>query len=251
MTTEVLDGNKVASQAPATVDAQAFAQAMARELAATLKQDSTPAQKADEIGEVISALKARGLEDSEIESHISTALGVTKKAERETDEKIKKATGQFLQYQTEKELTSAVRRITKSYTKDDDLLSEVSSTIRDHIKNEFLNGSSAEIVTARNLFLNKGELDEDVLDDIAGRKIDKIEKARAGKKAAAVPTISSSDTPSRPGSESEDSKVSDPRDGLMEVQRSIYDASLSQFKRTMKPEEAQKQALIAAKRSPK
>jgi hypothetical protein len=248
MATEVLDGNQAATQAPATVDAQAFAQAMARELAVTLKQTASPAQKADEIGEVISALKARGMEDSDIEAHISTALGVTKKAERETDEKIKAATGQFLQYQTEKELTTAVRRITKSYTKDDDLLSEVSGTIRDHIKNEFMNGSTAEIVTARNLFLNKGELDEDVLDDIASRKIDKIEKARAGKKTAATPTLSNSDTPSRPGAEADTSKVSDPREGLMEVQRSIYDATLSQFKRTMKPEEAQKQALIAAQR---
>jgi len=248
MPAEVLDGNKVVTQAPATVDAQAFAQAMARELATTLQRESTPAQKADEIGEVISALKARGLEDSEIESHISTALGVTKKAERETDEKIKKATGQFLQYTSEKELTSAVRRITKSYTKDDDLLSEVSSTIRDHIKNEFMNGSTAEIVTARNLFLNKGELDEDVLDDIAARKIEKIEKARVGKKTTAAPTIPSSDTPSRPGSESDSSQVSDPRDGLSQIQTSVYDASFSQFKRTMKPEEAQKQALIAAQR---
>jgi hypothetical protein len=74
MSTDVLDGNKVATQAPATVDAQAFAQAMVRELAANLKQDSTPAQKADEIGEVISALKARGLEDSDIESHISSYI---------------------------------------------------------------------------------------------------------------------------------------------------------------------------------
>ncbi len=250
MPTEVLDGNQVTTQpAPATVDAQAFAQAMARELASSLNQNqnATPKQQADEIGEVVAALRQSGLEDSDIQAHISTALGVAKKAERQTQEEIKKAAGQYVADRNNRELSSAIGRAVRSYTKDDELLQEVSEAIRNHVRNEFLNGSSASVLTARSKFINGGELDEDIIDDIAAKKIEAIEKKRSGKKGAATPTITPSDV-TRPNADADKSAVTSPEDDMSEIQRTVYQASLSQFKRTMTSEEAQKQALVAANR---
>jgi len=250
MPTEILDGNQTTTaptSAPAQVNAQEFGQALARELAQNLKQAPTQEQKVDEINEVVAALKAAGLEDSDIQAHISTALGVSKKGERLIEEKIKATTTQFLQYQNEKELTSAIRRITRSYSKDDELIGEVSDAVRTFVRNEFLNGSTADVISARNKFFTTGDLDEDVLDDIVAKKVERIHAKGTGKKGTAAPSVKPSDTTTRPTDD--EKRAVNVEDDMTEIQRGIYNS----FKSTMRhafgtPEELDKHALAAANR---
>jgi ribosomal protein L21E len=233
------------------VDAQEFAKAMARELAGTLKQTESPKEQANEIAEVVAQLKAAGVEDSDIQAHISTALGIDKKVTRLLDEKTKETTTKFLQHMQQKELTSSVSRVLRSYSKDDELITEAAPAIREKAMSEFLNGSAASIVTARNKFFNSGEVDEDVLDEIISRQVKRFDQAvekRTGKKKDATPTLKPSDTTARPATEG-DVSTFDIKNATA-LQEQVYNSHLSQLLRTpgMKREDAIEKAKAAASR---
>jgi hypothetical protein len=250
MTAEVLDGNTTTTAAP-QVNAQEFGQAFAREFVQTFKQATTKEEKIDEINEVVAALKAGGRTDEEIQGFITTALGVEKKNQRVMKEEIDKTKGQFLQYQNEKELSSALRRITKSYSKDDELISEVAGAIRDHAKSEFLNSSNADIAVARSKFFSTGDLDEDILEDLVAKKVERIHEKGSGKKGTAAPSVKPSDTATRPPQSGEDRNTVSSRDDMNEVERSVYDAYKSTMRHALSPEDLEKQALIAANQATK
>lgn len=253
MPTELVEGNpsSEATAGGATVDAQAFGQAMARELASFLKQDSPKAEKVDEINNAVMALRARGLEDNDIQAYITTAIAATEKSKRELEEKTKETTTKFLQYQTGRELDSAISRITRSYSKDDELVSEVASSLRQYAKEQFLNGTTTDIVNSRNRFLNGGELDEEVLDDIIAKKIQRIHEKSKGSKNSGTPSGVKNDTPPQP--DKEDNKNQMSADGMSELQRTVYNSHKSTLRNHYgnSPEglaELEKAALAAAAR---
>jgi hypothetical protein len=250
MPAEVLDGNATTVAAP-QVNAQEFGQAFAREFASAFKQSTTKEEKIDEINEVVAALKAGGRSDEEIQGFITTALGVEKKNSRILKEKIDETKGQFLQYQNEKELASAIRRITKSYSKDDDLISEVSGSIRDFVRSEFINSSNAEIAVARSKFYASGDLDEDIIEDLIAKKVERIHEKSSGKKGTAAPSVKPSDMASRPPQNGEDRNAVSSRDDMNEIERSVYDAYKSTMRHTLSPEDLEKHAVIAANQATK
>lgn len=246
MTTELIDANTTQ-----TIDHDAIGQSVANHLAPILKSNAPQEQKVDEINELVAALKAANVPDEDIQAHISTALGLDKKVTRLLKETEDSATKKLLQHMHQKELTSAVSRITRSYTKEDDLLAEIAPAIREKVTNEFINGTSSSIVSARNKFINGGELDEDILDTIAASYIEKIDQKRNGKKGTATASIKPSDTASRPADDAT-SNVARKREDMSDWQRDIYDSVRStRIKSGWTADAAEKSAQQAALRMKK
>lgn len=233
MPTEVIDANNPQTPvpAPALLDAEAFAGAISRQLAQTLKQQSTPAEKRDAIADSVAQMKAMGVPDGDIQAHITGMLAVQKQSREEIEERVQKEREQFLNNQYRKELTSAIGRVVRSYSKEDELVAVSAPAIKEQIWAEFWQGTSGPIVTARNRFLSGNDLDEDVLDEIAQRQIKRIEQAvekRSGKKSQATPTLTASDTPARPA---ESGKSAD-ANNLTVAQQTAYDMVMKAGLRT-------------------
>lgn len=243
---EVLDGNQ-----PAVVDAQAFGQAMARELASFLKADAPKEVQKNHIGEAVQALRAKGLDDDSILNYVTAAQAAAEQSKADLEAKTKETTKSFLQYQTQKELNSSISRITRSYSKDDELVAEVSSALRDFAKEQFLNGTTADIVSARNKFLNGGELDEDVIDDIIAKKIQRIHDKGGGKKGTPAPSGVKNDSNAKPSDEDKNAPTN--VESMSEIQRVVYNAHKSTLRNTYGNSkeglaELEKAALAAAAR---
>lgn len=247
MPPELVDANT--QQVPATFDTQEFARTVSQQLAQSLK-DSTPKQQEDEIRDVVAQLKAAGLEDSDIQAHISTALGLDKRMSRLLDERTQKATQDVMIHLQRKELNSTVGRVVRSYSKDDELVQVAAPAIREQALAEFINGTSSQIVSARNKFLQTGELDEDIIDTIVSNHVKRLDQAvqnRSGKKSQATPTIGGSDTTARPATDNDVTNID--VKNLTPIQETVYNAHRSQMLRTGKTaEEAEQLARAAAAR---
>lgn len=245
MATELIDANTAAPAA--TVNAEEFARAITAQLAQTLKPTSTPAEQADEIRDVVAQLKGAGVDDADIQAHISTALGLDKKFSRLLKETETQATNNLRQEMQRKELNTTFSRVLRSYSKDDELITEASASIREKALADFINGTSAQIVTARNRFVSTGDLDEDVVDDIMAKHVKRFHQAadnRTGKKSNATPALKASDTTARPtpGGDIDNFNA----DSMTPIQEMVYESHLTSMKNSYPPDEAKKRALAAA-----
>jgi hypothetical protein len=250
MTTELIDANTQQATPPAMLNAQDFAEALSIQLAKNFKQAETPKQQADEIAEVVAQLQAAGIDSTDIQAHISTALGLDKKLARVVKETEEKATKQIFQTMQQKELANSIGRIIRSYSRDDELVQLSTAAIRENTYSEFLNSNNPQVVITRQRFLNNGDLDEDVLDEIIARQIKKLDSAvekRTGKKKEATPNIKPSDTTARPNPVTEAPALS--VEEMTPVQDAVYNAHRSQMLRLGRSkEEADKLARVAATR---
>lgn len=245
--TELIDANTQA--APATVDAAAFAEAMADKLAARLQPSTPPAVVEDEIRTLVQQLKGAGVEDGEIQAHISTALGIDTRVDRKLKATKDEAIASFNQTLQRKEINSVFSRVLRSYSKDDELVTEASGSIREKGLSEFFNGTSTPIVTARSRFFSTGDMDEDVVEDIVARHVKRLHQAadsRTGKKSNATPSLKGSDTSARPPATSDTDNIT--LDDLTPRQEEVYNGHLRvmRYDQSRPLEEAKKLALAAA-----
>jgi ribosomal protein L21E len=246
---EVVDQNANAYQAP-VFDQTALANQIINGLAQNLQRAQTPQQVTDEIDQVVGALRAQGVPDDEIQRQVVGLMGMDKRQARTADEKINKARTDVVNFIQNREVTSTINRVLRSYTKDDELLREAADTIRQRTVQELFNGNTAEVVTARNSFFQTGVLDEDAVDGIMLKHIKKIENAadkRSGKSRQASPTLPGSDTSARPAGEVDEANFD--ADKLTFHQELVYNAHLKQMGQAgLKPEEAEAAARKAALR---
>jgi len=236
-----------AASIPPMVDAAELVGEL-RSFAESLKAQTTatPAQT-DEIAEIYQSLKATGLDDSEIQHHLTAALGVDKRVNRVVAEQIKKASDTVQQDLRSKEFKASLNRVVRQYARDDELLKEVSDSIKNKAVQTFFNGSTQAVKVARQQFNASGEVDEDVLDDIVGDIVKNIEAKRTGKKSG-TPTLPATSTPGRPADAGTPGAQLD-KSNLTQMQEIVYRAKFnSPMMRGVAPEEREKAALAAAAR---
>jgi len=250
MNTEVVDPATQPTVTQPVIDTNAFAQQVVAGLAQSLSQAKPQAQQVDEIDQVVATLKMAGLDDAQIQAHISTALGVGKQSTRLTKDEIAKAKGEVVNFIQNKEVTSTINRVLRSYTKDDELIKEAAETIRQRTMQDLFNGNTAEVVTARNEFFKSGNLDEDAVETIMLKHIRRIEQAadkRAGKSKSTAPSEIKSDTSSRPTNEVDTENFD--RTKLSNIQDAVYRANLRMMSKSgLSAEDAEKSARQAALR---
>lgn len=249
MATELVDANTQTETPAPQFDGQALANAIGMQVAHAVKENQPKKEEVDYLSMTVAQMKNAGAPDEEIQRTITLGLNLQKDFTEKLKATEEKATKQFNQALYQKDINKAISSSVRSYSKDDELISEAAPALREKALSEFWNSSTPAVVTARNKFLQQGDLDEDVIDDIVGKYVKRIDAAvekRTGKKSQASPTLTPSDTTARPGGASDASNLN--RDNMTALQERIYDATFQAISRSKSPEEAKAAALRAAAR---